>query len=78
MFLLGDYYIFDSLNFSQAMQTKNFPTEQMQVVRMPNVSDTNWLLAEPHIERIRDYLSNNSESKDIYISLTYSFQRPVT
>lgn len=66
------------LNFRNTTQTRSYPSDQIQIVRMPNISDTNWVLAEPHIMAMTTYLNNLEGSNlDIYISLTFSFSRKV-
>jgi len=61
-----------------ASQTKNFPKDQVQIIRMSRVSDTNFILAEPHIESIIENLEQfDQKSLKLYLSLMYSFSRPV-
>jgi piezo-type mechanosensitive ion channel component 1/2 len=70
--------VFDNLNLNNTTLTMNFPKTQVQVTRMSNVSDTNWILAQPHIEFIRDNLLNyKKRDVEIYISFAYNFLRPV-
>jgi hypothetical protein len=70
--------IWDLLRLSQPTETKNYPKDQIQVTVMPNVSDTNWVLAEPHIETIKNYLTNYlTGGKNIYFYFSYTFTRKV-
>jgi hypothetical protein len=68
----------EQLNLNNATLTRNFPESQTQVVRMSNVSDTNWILAQPHVEALHNNLINyKSSDSQSYISFSFSFNRPV-
>jgi hypothetical protein len=63
--------------YANSSKTKNFPTSQVQIIRMSNTSDTIWDIAGPHIETIKDRLEKyRNNSYNIYIGFKYSFQRP--
>ena len=47
----------EQYRYNVSTYTKNFPREQVQVVRMSNTSDNNWDLAVPHIQHIIHALS---------------------
>ena len=77
--------------YNTSTYTKNFPRDQVQVVRMSNTSDNNWDLAVPHINHIIRALSvcdvdpndntkiecnYNGEIDLINLKLYYEFTRP--
>ena len=78
----------DDYNYNESTYTKNFPRDQVQVVRMSNTSDNNWGLAVPHIKHIIHALSvctdNNgsiecdytTEIDLINLKFYYEFTRP--
>jgi hypothetical protein len=80
-----------NFNYNTSTYTKNFPRDQVQVVRMSNTSDNNWDLAVPHINHIIRALSvcavdpndntkiecnYNGDIDLINLKLYYEFTRP--
>ena len=69
--------------YSESIETKNFPQDQIQKVQFFKQSDRNWGLTKPHIlnliNTLEDLVSfNNKEEIDkIYIVMEYIFERPL-
>ena len=77
---------FDHYNYSNCIDTKNFPLDQVQTVQFFEENDRNWDLSLPHInnliELIQSRNQNISESDENYITridliMDYSFYRPL-
>ena len=73
--------IWKQYKYNEASSTKNFPREQVQIVRMSDTSDKNWDLALPHINHIIEVLQgyNNTETNEIdliNLRFYYEFTRP--
>ena len=69
-------------NYSESVETKNFPKSQIQSVKFFSSSDRNWGLAKPHIKsliEVLDSLNNtyNNDLKEIQLVLEYEFERPL-
>jgi hypothetical protein len=70
--------IWKAYKYDKSPKTKNFPKNQVQVVVMSSISDTNWDIARPHIDSIIDRLSNyTTYSYTISLGFRYSFNRNV-
>ena len=69
----------DDFNYSQSINTKTFPINQIQKVRFSNTSDRNWGLAKPHIYNLINILDWNNEThidlKEIQLIIDYKFLR---
>ncbi len=71
--------------FSESVQTKNFPKEQVQKVQFFTASDRNWGLALPHIMGLINELKKrndteseeNNDIKEIQFVVEYEFERPL-
>ena len=68
--------------YSESIETKNFPKEQIQKVEFFKQSDRNWGLTKAHILKLINTLGDLVEDKDvniskIYIVMDYQFERPL-
>lgn len=69
--------------YSESIETKNFPQDQIQKVQFFKQSDRNWGLTKPHIlnliNTLEDLVSfnNKDEINKIYIVMEYIFERPL-
>ena len=68
--------------YSESVETKNFPQDQIQKVEFFKESDRNWGLAKPHILNLIKTLEDlvefkNHEINKIYIVMDYKFERPL-
>ena len=73
---------FENFNYSKAINTKNFPKEQIQTVTFFEENDRNWELSRPHINKLIDLINkrndsegNENEMVSIDLVLDYSFYR---
>jgi hypothetical protein len=74
-----DTEIWKDLNLNETSETRNFPKDQIQFIQMSNISDTNWILAQPLIQNIKNNLQNYKQKKaEIYFSFTYYLTRQVS
>ena len=64
-------------NYDKSIETKNFPQKQIQKIEFFEESDRNWGLAKPHIRKLKETLKQLIEIDKIYISMDYTFERPL-
>ena len=64
-------------NYDKSIETKNFPQKQIQKIEFFEQSDRNWGLAKPHIRKLKETLQQLKEIDKIYISMDYTFERPL-
>ena len=72
--------IFEEFNYTKSVKTRNFPKEQIQIIKFYEISDTNWDLVLPHIESIINELNiSNPENKinSINLIIQTHFTRPL-
>ena len=67
--------IFSEYNYTESVKTRNFPKEQIQIIKFYETSDTNWDLVLPHIQSIVNELNiTNEENKISSIDLIIQTQ----
>ena len=69
-------------NYSESIETKNFPKDQIQKIEFFKQSDRNWGLTKAHVLKLINTLGDLVEYKDvniskIYIVMDYQFERPL-
>ena len=67
----------EAYNYDKSIETKNFPQKQIQKIEFFEESDRNWGLAKPHIRKLKQTLKELFEIDKIYISMDYTFERPL-
>ena len=69
----------EKYNYSKSINTKNFPKDQIRRIEFSNTSDTNWGLANPHIQNLIEILQfqnvNETDLRKINIIFDYKFNR---
>jgi hypothetical protein len=67
----------DRFNYSDSVDTRNFPREQIQTVKFFEENDRNWDLARPHINNLIELIHYRgvNEINKIDLVIDYSFYR---
>ena len=69
----------ESFSYTKSVITKGFDMDQIQKIIMYDTSDNKWEISSPQLKLIQERLANYNTSNefDIYLRLSYSFDRPV-
>ena len=72
--------VFKEFNYTKSVKTRNFPQNQVQIIKFYETSDKNWDLVLPHIQTIINELNiSNPENKinSIDLIIQTTFTRPL-
>ena len=72
--------VLNEFNYKKSVKTRNFPQEQIQIIKFYETSDKNWDLVLPHIQTIINELNiSNPENKinSIDLLIKTTFTRPL-